>query len=580
MTTALESLLPPDLPSAQGLLDEGRRVGESVTCGVSLLCQEHGVRNEIEYKRKMQAEDRLMTVMDIGMQDWPQTADALKRIHEECDRRGIRVDRFNLILDRRMGMPREHWEATPKETGPMLESPEDWWATTHTIPCQPHTGDYMIGSPQSVENTCSALTAGITYIGNISQFAWRYPGLPDEVAQIIEMVKAIGIMASKRGQAMCHTYLDDGYPAQMRDYCSYLGWAMFERYVVEELCGANLSIAYGGLTDNPITKAVLIVALEKIRPTDSLAAYYHGTTTAYTAEISRNYGVMGPDLLYTFLAQMHAGTAVVVQPTPVYEAVRIPRWQEICDAQTIAHRVAEDARRVYDYVDWEPIDKTADDLVAGGRRFFENILDGLQSTGVDIRDPLQLFLAVRRLGAIEIENRWGVGTVDHDAVGGYRSEHPTDTFSAFAEARKRMLKTLQGVSVAPKRPMRCVVGSTDVHEFGMFLVVEAMREVGIEPIVAGTSIDPDEFADLALEASADAVVVSTHNGMALTYGRQLLADLRERSLELPVFIGGTLNQDFEGHDAPVDVTDLLEEAGIGACRDMREMVDRLQAAIA
>jgi methylmalonyl-CoA mutase cobalamin-binding subunit len=577
MTTSLESLLPHDLPSSQSLIEKGRDIGRTITCGVSMLCREYGVRNEIEYKRKMQAEGRLMTVMDIGMQDWPETARALERIHAELDRRGIRVDRYNLILDRRMGIPKDQWETAPKETGPMLRTPDEWLATTNTVPIQPHVGDYMIGSPMSVHNTRAALEAGITYIGNVSQFAWKYPGWDDEVAQMVEMVTAIGIMSSKRGEAMCHTYLDDGYPAQFRDYCSYVGWALFERYIVETLIGANLSIAYGGLSTHPITRAAMIVALERIRPRDSIAAYYHCTTTAYTAEIDRNYGILGVDCLYTFLAQMRAGTAAVVQPTPVFEAVRVPRWEEIVTAQTIAHRVADDARRVYDFIDWDPIERLADRMIEGGKVVFDQILDGLDSAGVDTKDPLQLLLAVRRLGAIEIENRWGVGQVDPNTVGGYRAVLPTDTLSDFIRARDQMLASLGDVSRSSKSPLRCIVGSTDVHEFGMLLVVEAMRAIGIEPIVAGTSIDPDEFADLALETSASAIVISTHNGMALTYAKQLKAELEERNLNLPVFFGGTLNQDFEGHDAPVDVYDELVECGVRACREIGQMVDGLRA---
>lgn len=577
MTTAADSLLPPDLPSSQALLKRGRGIGDSITCGVSMLCREHGVTNEVEYKRKMRDEGRAMTVIDIGMQDWPETARALEQIHEGLARRGLRADRFNLILDRRMGMPMDQWESTPKETGPMLRTPEEWNATTNTVPIQPHIGDYMIGSPMSVRNACAALEAGVTYIGNVSQFAWRYPGWDDEVAQMTEMVTAMGIMASKRGEAMMHTYLDDGYPAQFRDYCSYLGWAMFERYIVEDLIGANLSVAYGGLSHHPITRAAMIIALERSRPADCFPAYFHCTTTAYTAEIDKNYGILGVDCLYTILAQMHTNSPIVYQPTPVYEAVRIPRWEEIVEAQTIAHRVADEAKRVYDFIDWNPIEALANKMIDGGKIVFEQILDGLRGAGVDTTDPLQLLLSVRRLGALEIENRWGVGEVDPEAVGGYRAVLPTDTFSDFVTARDAVLGSLRAAPDRPMRPLKCVVGSTDVHEFGMFLVVEAMRATGIEPVIAGTSIDPDEFADLALETSADAIVISTHNGMALTYTKRLMDELSQRQLDAPVFIGGTLNQDFEGHEAPVDVREELVECGVIPCRQITEMIDGLRA---
>ena len=80
----------------------------------------------------------------------------------------------------------------------------------------------------------------------------------------------------------------------------------------------------------------------------------------------------------------------------------------------------------------------------------------------------------------------------------------------------------------------------------MLLVIDALQALGIDPILAGTSVDPDEFADLALEAGATAILVSTHNGMALTYAEQLLREMSLRRLAIPIAMGGTLNQDIEG----------------------------------
>ena len=201
--TTRDSLLPHDLPDGRALVQEGRRLGQSVSMGVSLLCKEHGVGSEVAYKKKMLEEGRLMTVMDIGMQTWAETAKALRLIHAESERRGFRIDRYNLILDRRMGMPREAWSGAAKETGPMLETDADWLATTQTVPIQPHLGDYMIGSPMSVGNAVQALEAGVTYIGNMSQFAWKYPGWGDDAAQMIEMTKALGVMAAQ-SRRRCH----------------------------------------------------------------------------------------------------------------------------------------------------------------------------------------------------------------------------------------------------------------------------------------------------------------------------------------------------------------------------------------
>jgi methylmalonyl-CoA mutase cobalamin-binding subunit len=574
---ATDSLLPRDLPDGRALLEEGRRRGADVTMGVSLLCAEHGVRTEVEYKRKMLAEGRLMTVMDIGMQTWAETARALHLIHDEAERRGFRIDRYNLILDRRMGMPPTSWDRAAKETGPMLETADDWRATTQTVPIQPHLGDYMIGSPMSVENAVRALEAGVTYIGNMSQFGWKYPGWGDDVAQMVEMTTALGVMAAKRDEgAMVHSYLDDGYGAQFRDYSSYLGWALFERRIVHDLVGAELSVAYGGLTHNPVIKTAVTLALEAIKPPGTHNAYYHGNTTAYTADIERNHAVLAVDMLYMMIAQLRTGGGAAVYPVPVMEAVRVPSWQEIVDAHSIARRVAEDAHRIIALVDWPQIEARRDELIAGGERFRDNLLTGLADLGVDTEDPLQLLLAVRRLGPVAIEDRFGVGEPAPEEPGGYRPVLPTDTLRDFLENRSAVRGRLAHRRLgAAADALTLVVGSTDVHEYGMLLVVEALRALGIEPIVAGTSVDPDEFADLALEAGATALLVSTHNGMALTYAQQLLGEIAQRGLEVPVLMGGTLNQDLEGADTPVDVRPQLRVLGVRVCDDVTDVVDAL-----
>ena len=172
-------ILPADLPDGRDLVAEGRRLGNELTMGVSLFCREHGVRSELAYRRKMHAEGRLiMTSMNLGMQTWADTAEALRRIHEETNRRGFRIDRYNMNADRRMGLPPEFWDQAAKETGPMLETPEDWRATAETVPIQPGLGDMMIGTPMSVANACRAIQAGVNNVGNMSQFNWRYPGWP------------------------------------------------------------------------------------------------------------------------------------------------------------------------------------------------------------------------------------------------------------------------------------------------------------------------------------------------------------------------------------------------------------------
>jgi methylmalonyl-CoA mutase cobalamin-binding domain/chain len=572
-----DALLPADLPDGRELINNGRRLAREITMGVSLLCEEFGVRSELAYKRLMTEQGRLMTTLNCGSQTWADTARALRMIHQETTRRGFRIDRYQMQVDRRMGIPPELRARAAKETGPLLETDEDWYETSHTVPIQPQLGDMMIGSPMSVHNARKALEAGVTYVGNMSQFSWKYPSWPGtDVDQMIEMTKALGIMAAKADEdAVMQSYLDDGFCAQFNDFSSYIGWALFERHIVNTLIGGRLSIAYGGLTHNPITKSAMILALEAVKPDDTCTSFYHCNTTAYTPAIERNYAILGVDVLHLMLTEMKVRSGAATLPIPVTEALRIPTWQEIVEVHAISRRLAEFATVTFETVDWRPVEAMAADLVEGGRRFFDNLMTGFEDLKVDTSDPLQLLLAARRMGAVEIERRFGAGQREELDGLTYEPLVPTDTLRDFLEQRDAVSSALAARAVMADPHARIVVASTDVHEYGMRLVADALATLGVEPIIAGVNVDPDELADLAVEAGATALLVSTHNGMALTYAEQLKQELESRRLAPLMVFGGTLNQDFEGSDSPLDVRDNLRALGVRCCNNVAEVVDAL-----
>jgi methylmalonyl-CoA mutase cobalamin-binding subunit len=98
-----------------------------------------------------------------------------------------------------------------------------------------------------------------------------------------------------------------------------------------------------------------------------------------------------------------------------------------------------------------------------------------------------------------------------------------------------------------------------------------VEQLGIKPIVAGVGVDPDELADLAVEREATAVLVSTHNGMALAYAEKLIAAFAQRNISPQIIFGGRLNQDLPGSDMPVDVTEQLQALGIDTCASADEL---------
>jgi methylmalonyl-CoA mutase cobalamin-binding subunit len=570
-------LLPRDLPDGRELIAEGRALAAEIDCGRSLLCEAFGVRSEPEYKRLMREQGRLMQAMNIGLPTWAAQADGLERVHAATESRGFRIDRYVMQVDRRMGVPPESRALAAKETGPMLETDADWMATARTVPIQPVLGDMMIGSPMSVENATKALRAGVSYVGNMSQLHWKYPNWSGTDAdQMVEAVKALGIMAAKAPDgATVSSYLDDGFSALFGDYCSMIGWALFERYLVEEVIGARLGVSFGGLTRDPATKAAVILALEATTPETSCNGFWHGNTTAYTRDVERNYAVLRVDVLFMYAAVIRSRSAAAVHAVPVTEALRVPTWQEIVEAQTISNQIGQDAPEFVDSIDWPRIEAVRDRLIEGARRFRDNVLTGLEDLGVDLDDPLQLILSVRRLGAVEIERRFGIGAPPAEPEGDRVPVIPTDTLKDFVAARLAIERQFAARRPAEPPDMRIVVASTDIHEYGVRLLAAGLREVGVEPMMAGLSLDADELADLVLEADATAVLVSTHNGMALTYGRRLMDELAARRLQPLVAFGGTLNEDVDGGDAPVDVSDALRALGVHLCDDIISVLDVL-----
>ena len=85
----------------------------------------------------------------------------------------------------------------------------------------------------------------------------------------------------------------------------------------------------------------------------------------------------------------------------------------------------------------------------------------------------------------------------------------------------------------------------------------------------------------AVAGSADFIAVSTYNGVALDYVTALRKAMSEAGLDIPVFIGGKLNQVPEGSNTslPVDVSAALGELGATVCAQPEDMLRHLAGLI-
>ena len=122
-----------------------------------------------------------------------------------------------------------------------------------------------------------------------------------------------------------------------------------------------------------------------------------------------------------------------------------------------------------------------------------------------------------------------------------------------------------------------MVASTDVHEFAKFLLTSTLDAAGSNVIDCGINRDPEDIVKVAVETAADAVVITTHNGVARSYGTKLIDEMRDARLDALVFMGGVLNEDIEGSDVPVDVRQDLGNLGIRTPGSIDDLLATMEA---
>jgi methylmalonyl-CoA mutase cobalamin-binding domain/chain len=575
----LTALLPPDLPDGREAVREGREMARGLERARSSYCEEKGVGSEREWRERAREQGIPCTCMNIGLATWADTREALGLIHEDALSRGVRPpDRFNLIAERRMGLPKDKRAEAPQETGPVMMTEQDWWELAHTVPIQPEAADNTIGGPGSVENAIDALRAGITTIGVLSQYSWRWPYFDDDITQTVVVLQAAGLLAAFKDEGVVFdSYLEDGYPGVFHDYANYIGWAMVERYISEELIGAAYSPSWGGLTQNPVIKSAVTLALDAVNPDKVPLSYVQGDTIGNSTDFDANMAVLNTDVLFTKMVDMRYRLGAAPIAVPVTEVERIPTWQEVATVQTISRRLEDYVPLVEPVVDWAQIEAMRDELVRGGRAFYEAVLTGLSAAGIDVRDPAQLLLVLKRLGSTRCEELFGAGRPDPEFPRGRRPILETDLVKSTMEERERLLAELRGRGEEEAiRGMKVLVTSTDVHEFAEFLLTSALGAAGTEVIDFGINRDPEDIVKAVIETDADAVVITTHNGVARSFGQRLMKEMRSAAPgDVPVFMGGVLNEDVEGSNIPVDVSSDLNATGIETPGTIDRLIEAL-----
>ncbi|MEM8852213.1 MAG: cobalamin-dependent protein [Pseudomonadota bacterium] len=508
----------------------------------------------------------------IGFRSSERTAEAMATIHAAVADAGGRVDRFGITLDWSMGYPAALREGRPRSTGIVLGSPDEMALFTNASPAACHFGDFMLGLPGAMDNVPAALQAGVTAIGNLGQyFTFRLPYWDDDVATTEATVEAIALIAAQPVPVLVHSNLDDGFAALFRDMVSSIGMVLVERYVVEELLGGHLATCYGHHFSEPLTRHAFHAALARVSVSPGSMIY--GNTVAYRSTPAGNYAHLASYLFTDIIGLTRHPTGHAINPVPVTENERIPDVDEIIDAQVFADRAIRAAPGLGAVADWREADAIADRLVEGGEAFKANVLAGLADDGIDITDAAQVLLALKRLGARAIEARFAVARADDPAVkAGWVTELEEMAQTWRQHVPEGTAATLSGLRVA--------IATSDVHEHGKHYLETALAPLGLVCLDAGVSVDPEAVVAAAQRDGAQALLISTYNGVALSYAKGIMTALEEAALDLPVLIGGRINQVPEASNTglPVDVSGPLRELGVHVCADLDDALAPLTAA--
>lgn len=574
-----QDLVPHEVPGLSDILAQSKKEAADVTVGTTLFMKKYGVKSEAEYKQKMIKQGKIMHHAHIGWNSWEETAKGFRHIYDELTvKRGITLDRFGVALDWVMGVPVEMRHKIMQGGSLVFETPEEWNAVGQIVPIQPHFGDHMIGSLNSTENAKLALGAGVTTMGNIAQYyTYEYPGgLMSKEDRVINMTTAIGMMAQFNEQgALIHSNLDDGFGAMFHDLANLCGWAMMERYIVEDLLGARLAHCFGNLFSDPVLRIIFLMAMDAINTKHSMGTMLYGNTIDFSNDYDRNYAALCSFVLADTCGQMLFPTGHAVTPIPITEAIRIPSADEIIQVHITANFLEEKAKHYQGYLDIEKMTVMKERLLVGGQIFFERVMNGLDDIGIDTKNPNEMLLALKAIGPAKLEEYFGAGKKDPYAMRGRVPLKPTDIVWTIGQKKDQICKHIPGLEHSLDK-VNAIVACTDVHEFGKEIVKAILLKAGMNVFDLGANVEPQEIADTVIETESKFVLISTFNGIALTYAKDLLNCLKKDNLQVHVIMGGLLNENMDGESLPVEVHEQLEALGVLCSKDAGELVGMIK----
>ncbi len=575
----VKSLKPIDMPDGYEVLNEGIRMGKEIPLGRSLFLQKNGYPTYAAYKKACADEGKITWEILLGLATLEEQINAIKAIYEFSQRTGLAVDTVQCIPSFLIALPKEYRENAPKPTSYMIEKPEEWLAHQAGVPLQILFEDQVLSSPNSLETTINSIKCGSARVGLISQFIWGQPGFTDDRQHMIDMLKSIGMVVSKKDDyIICDTYLDDGFPGYAMDCVTYIGYALLEHYLVHDLCGARHQISYGGLLSEGKPRLAVALALHKLLSTEEQPALSYinsSTVMQWDHDIDANYGPSIQEILLEALMERKYKMHLTINPVSITEKVAVPTLQELLNIFSAGARALERVEDWDDLMDWTELEKLSDMFIEEGQKFFHNALDICEAAGINTKDPLEMFMMLKTLNPSKFES-----TFHHnlDEKGIVKPFCPTVLGRQTLDMQAQVVNDLKerGVKENELKGKRIVVVSGDGHAYGLVLVDGVLTDLGAETVNGGVDITPTAALDLADEEGINTIGVSVHIGQGFDYAKQIQELAQKRNKKYHIFMGGKLNAILPGESTPCDVTQHINELGVLAADDLYDSIQMIK----
>ncbi|MCI7301045.1 MAG: cobalamin B12-binding domain-containing protein [Clostridiales Family XIII bacterium] len=563
----IKNLIPQGLPDGREILEAGRKVGPTIRAGRSRLVRDSEFDHYLEYFQDHKERKEIAWFSNVGLATIEEEVEGIKELQRWCKKLKINYHSTLAIPSTLSAIPKELRRYDTKNTSYVLEKPEDFMALGDIEGMEVIQSDQVLAVPNAWFNGINALKAGSYQVGCFSQLLWNYPGCDDHVSYVADMLKVMGVLSSKRDEGFAVSgYLDDTYPSYCKDAIAWVGYALFEQYIADDLCGVIYQVNYGGLISDIRIRAALLKALY-----DSLwrenqplpvAKIQANTTRFWDHDIEANYGMLSQEMLMAVLAERRYNTGAVILPVPITEKVHVPTIDAIKGMLGVCSRLEENIEQWEAVIDFSYIDEMAEVLKEEGTKFFHNMLDILDDSGLDLADPMEMLMFVKNFNAGLFEETFHPSMKE---TGKIQVHYYTDmgklTQDMIDEGNANMDKSQLEGSLKGRT---ILIASTDAHVYGLQYVRNILEKAGAEVVDAGVDASIPYIFDTADEEGIRYIGVSTHNGQALGIAEQLLSEMKQRGgdKKYMVFMGGRLNTILPGHSEPSDVTEMINQKGI------------------